>query len=98
MADRLDNILGPVRSCAKCHEEWPTTDEFWYRDGHDDRWLRGPCRACYLEDRKKYEREKYHSLRDGIVRSYCRSVKPKTTGNREYYMVGRISKEVEGQL
>ncbi len=98
MPDRVDSILGPVRLCTRCGEEWPVTEEFWYRDGHDKRWLRSPCRDCYLEDRKKYEREKYHFLRNGVVRSYCRSVKPQTTGNQNYYRIGRINRRIARQI
>ncbi len=52
---RDDPILGPVRLCPTCSEEWPFDDEFWHmRDGRlSPSWPRR-CRACcsdYYRDR-----------------------------------------------
>lgn len=48
--DRQDPILGLVRLCRGCGEEWPKDEEFWYFD-RDGRVL-GRCRACWSERRR----------------------------------------------
>ncbi len=48
----VDEVLGPVRWCSGCDEEWPADAEFW-PDGADR------CRACSLERReRKRERQR----------------------------------------
>jgi hypothetical protein len=48
--EREDPILGVVRLCGRCEEEWPLDSEFWYfkRGGS----VMGPCRACWSERNK----------------------------------------------
>jgi hypothetical protein len=45
--ERTDTILGRVRLCTTCKEDWPVDEEFWYfdRDGR----VMGRCRACWVD-------------------------------------------------
>lgn len=48
---RIDPELGPVRTCARCGEEWPWDEEFYIpvkirSDGLPV--LRNICRDCWL--------------------------------------------------
>ncbi len=49
---RDDPILGPVKVCTGCGEEWPTDTEFWYvqrlKPDKPSR-LYAKCRACWSE-------------------------------------------------
>lgn len=50
MSDRPDPILGDVRRCRVCSEEWPLTSEFYERMGQQrGRRLMSTCRACRAE-------------------------------------------------
>ncbi len=44
--ERDDPILGRVRLCRGCGEDWPLDTTFWYAQG--DRPM-GRCRACWSE-------------------------------------------------
>lgn len=44
--ERDDPILGRVRLCRGCDEEWPLDTEFWYQQGGR---VLGRCRACWSE-------------------------------------------------
>lgn len=52
---RDDPLLGPVKVCTGCGEEWPTDAEFWYvqrlKPGRESR-LYAKCRACWSERNK----------------------------------------------
>ena len=56
--ERVDPLLGLVRWCARCGEEWPLDEEFWYfercrhRTDHGQDVL-GHCKACWSERPKK---------------------------------------------
>ena len=53
---RDDPILGNVRLCNRCREEWPVDDDFWYfQVRRGKRQVMGHCKACWSErDRSKY--------------------------------------------
>jgi hypothetical protein len=56
---REDDVLGTVRLCRGCGEEWPLDDEFWYfhQDRHGKTRVMGRCKACW-SDRKKVDGRK----------------------------------------
>ncbi len=45
--DRLDPVLGVVRLCRGCGEEWPKDGEFWFLKA--DGKVLGRCKACWSE-------------------------------------------------
>lgn len=49
--ERIDPILGLVRLCRGCGEEWPADTEFFYfaADRHGKLRVLGRCRACWSE-------------------------------------------------
>lgn len=50
MTVRLDPVLGRVKQCPRCREDWPLDEEFYTRvpSAGPDRW-RYYCRACDVE-------------------------------------------------
>lgn len=46
--ERNDTILGRVRLCTRCGEDWPLDGEFWYFDRRQCNVV-GPCRACWVD-------------------------------------------------
>ena len=50
---RDDPLLGPVKVCTSCGEEWPLDTEFFYqqRVGENRRFY-AKCRACWSERNK----------------------------------------------
>ena len=44
---RIDDILGLVRLCRRCGEEWPVDDTFWFFDRKGK--VLGHCKACWSE-------------------------------------------------
>lgn len=45
--ERTDTILGRVRVCRRCKEDWPLDRDFWYFDRNGR--VVGHCRACWSE-------------------------------------------------
>jgi hypothetical protein len=45
--ERRDTILGIVRHCNTCGEDWPRDEEFWYFDRNGR--VQGRCRACWVD-------------------------------------------------
>lgn len=58
--ERDDTILGRVRLCRRCNEDWPLDSEFWFfqtRNGTVR--VLGYCKACWSErDRSRWRRPK----------------------------------------
>lgn len=47
---RDDPILGVVKICRECKEEWPVDPEFYGKTGPALKgWLKAVCRACIAE-------------------------------------------------
>lgn len=46
--ERIDKLLGVVRKCPRCGEEWPSDGEFFFQ-------AQCYCRACFVE----YKAERY---------------------------------------
>lgn len=73
-SQRIDPILGPVKVCTGCGEEWPLDPEFYYvhtvkpgviRDRgrtyvRDRSWQRyyAKCRACWSDRNKREHSER----------------------------------------
>ncbi len=62
-----DPILGRVRWCNICLEEWPADREFFYSTGLGGRRLHSRCRACYGEWRQGRRREEREARRSALV-------------------------------
>lgn len=45
--ERIDPVLGKVRLCTCCDEEWPRDPEFWYFESNGK--ILSWCRACYAD-------------------------------------------------
>ena len=45
----IDPILGPVKRCPKCGEDWPADAEFYYPRHKGGSALQSWCRACWSE-------------------------------------------------
>lgn len=45
--ERDDTILGRVRLCTTCKEDWPLDEEFWYFDRKGK--VLGRCKACWSD-------------------------------------------------
>lgn len=59
-----------TRCCSACKQDFPATDEYFYRSKGR---LRGQCKSCFLEKQNKTKRETYrhkqaNKLRGPIVR------------------------------
>lgn len=52
--ERTDTILGRVRFCNWCKEDWPLDEEFWYFDREGK--VQGRCKACWVEFNKARRR------------------------------------------
>lgn len=63
---RDDPVLGRVRLCPGCGDEWPFDDEFWHmRNGRLDGNRPARCRACCADYTALRRRARMTFVRDG---------------------------------
>lgn len=57
-----------LKRCTKCKQEFPATDEYFYKKGKKECGLRSICKECFKKGQIEYERDRGRNKR--LIREY----------------------------